>query len=145
MLQICMETKPPSSEKFDYVLMQSLGLATLLLGIALLGWAVLTLLMQGAGWIRFGNWQPVPLSSLFITPEGQDIMRFFEGRLQPLNLVPALGSQPYEAKAAEHLAGSLLGLRQVFAWLLDTPLTAWLLFGGIGAMSASQPISEARL
>jgi hypothetical protein len=124
-----MSAKPADSLfwKLDGYLFNALGFLTLFAGIACIGWAALVLLTQVFGWIRVGEWQPVPLFSLLISEAAQADLRVHLLTPQPLNLVPVWGAAAHAEEIAANAAGSLMGIRKILVWVLECPLVAGLL------------------
>jgi hypothetical protein len=114
-------------ESFDRWLMQTLALVAVLVAAALFFWALILVFAQCLGWLKSGQWQTLPLYAVFLSQESQDIaLRMYETGIQPLDLVPALGSSDSLTQVAGSFAGDMIGLRKVVEWLLDLPFTAWL-------------------
>ena len=115
--------------KFDSALLNVISWACLSAGIYCFGWAALIVLGQGLGWLKFGEWQPVPFYALFLSEEGQAMISAYS-RAQPLSLVPSWGSTGSLEQQAAALAGSAVGLRKIVTWLLDLPLVVPLVVAG---------------
>lgn len=98
----------------------------LLLFAFFLFWAGIVIVMQGVGWIKFATWQPVPFGALFVSASGHEWISFYQDKFQALNLVPAMGSVREIEMVAVGLAGNLIGLQKIFAFILDTSLVLWL-------------------
>jgi hypothetical protein len=114
--------------KFDHYLMRALSVGAALAAGYCIMWAAAILLFQVLGWLRFGEWQPVPTFALLVSDVGQAEIRAFAAPVQGLNLVPAWGTAAWNGDGvAAELGGELLGMRKVFAWLLDGPLVVWLI------------------
>ena len=130
-------TQPTASEKFDFYLVQGLGMAALLLGVYCLLWAGLLFGMQVLGWLRTAYWQELPLASLFVSENGQQWLHLYNQALQPLNAVPALGNKFSIADLAAASAGNLVGLQKIAAWFFDSSLTGWLIASSIVLLASS--------
>jgi hypothetical protein len=81
------------------------------------------------GWIKSGEWQPVPFFALFLNEQSQSMLRVYD-RLQPLALVPSWGSTDYLEQQASAVARSALGLRKIVTWVLELPLIVPLIISG---------------
>lgn len=118
--------------KFDHYLMRVLSIGLAFAAGYCFFWAAAILLFQVLGWLRFGEWQPVPAFALFVAEVGQSEIKAFSGPVQALNLVPAWGTEAWNGQGvAAGLAGKLLGVQKVVAWLLDWPLVVWLIASGL--------------
>ena len=116
--------------------MQSLALVAVLAAAALLFWAAILFLAQCLGWLKAGQWQPLPLYAVFLSQESQDFtLRMYETGIQPLSLVRALGSSESLAQVTWGIAGDMLGLQKVVAWLLELPFAAWLVGGAFSLLA----------
>lgn len=129
--------------KFDHYLMRVLSVGGALAAGYCFLWAAAILLFQVLGWVRFGEWQPVPAFALFVAEVGQSEIKAFSGPVQALNLVPAWGTAAWNGEGvAAGLAGNLLGMQKVFAWLLDGPLVLWLVASALLLFVASIAAAE---
>jgi hypothetical protein len=133
---------------YDYP-RQDLSLMEAISGVAFLAagcivmWALALILLQVLGWAHSGQWQPVPAYALFITEQGQAELRVFRGPLQALNIVPAWGSGAWHGEGmAYELAGNFLGLKKVYAWMLNAPLVGWLFASAFVLMFASAALMK---
>lgn len=134
--------------KFDFYLMRALATAATLLGVYCLGWAVVLLLMQAGGWLKFGDWQPVPLYTLLLSESAQSELRYFGSGFQPLNAVPAWGWGTDLDALVLRVAGQMAGVQRIVYWLLHAGLTVWLvvtafaLFYGAGVATEEAEASS---
>jgi len=110
----------------DYVLMTGISGVFALVYLGGLLWAALLLLMQVLGWIRFGEWQSLPLYALFVTEGAQSSIRLFGSGVQPLSIVPAWGFSESGLDLAWRLSGQLVGAAKILTWVLETSLVFWL-------------------
>jgi hypothetical protein len=108
----------------------------MLAGFACIGWAALVLLMQILGWISAGEWQPVPLFSLFLSDGAQSNLWVYLAKPQPLNLVPSWGDARGLDDIATALAGQWFGLRKIMVWLLDCSFVGALLTAAMASFLA---------
>lgn len=104
----------------------TISAAFLLLFVFFLCWAGVVVIMQSIGWIKFATWQPVPFGALFVSASGHEWISFYQDKFQALNVVPAMGSVREIEIVAVGLAGNLIGLQKIFAFILDTSLVLWL-------------------
>ena len=109
-----------------------------LLFVFFLCWAALVVILQCVGWIKFATWQPVPLGALFLSGYGHEWISFYQDTLQPLNVIPALGTSREIDSVASALAGNLVGLQKIYSFFLDTPLVVWLCLVSSICFSASE-------
>lgn len=123
--------------KLDGALLNALGFVALGAGVACVGWAALLLLMQILGWIKAGEWQPVPLFALFMSDAAQADLRMYLVNPQPLALVPSWGGALGAEEIASQMAGQLMGMRKVLAWVLECPLLGALLLAGLAFFMAA--------
>ena len=142
-----MPPKPADSLfwKFDGALLNALGFVALAAGVAFIGWAALLLLMQVLGWIKAGEWQPVPLFAVFLSDAAQADLRVYLVNPQPLALVPSWGGAIGAEEIAAQIAGQLMGMRKALAWVLECPLLSALLLAGLAFfMAAGSAFREAK-
>lgn len=131
--------------KFDGALLNTLGFMALAAGVACVGWAALLLLMQILGWFKAGDWQPVPLFALFMSDAAQADFRVYLVNPQPLSLVPSWGGAIRAEEIATRIAGQLMGMRKVLAWVLECPLLVALLLAGLAFfLTAGAAFGEAK-
>lgn len=100
---------------------RTMAAAAIVCAVVLLLWAAAILLLQVLGWLKYADWQPVPLAALLMSAESQNLyVREFQG-WSALAIVPALTDH-----AADPQSG-LRGLDIVLRWVLDLPLTGCML------------------
>lgn len=134
-----MKDKPADSLfwKLDSAVFHTLGTACLFVGVACVGWAALVLLTQALGWLKAGEWQPVPLFSLFLSEVAQTDLQVYLAKPQALNLVPSWGDAAGVEDIAARVARQWLGMRQVLVWLLEWPLVGALLAASLASFMAA--------
>lgn len=111
---------------FDYWLMMCISVAFSVVYLGCLLWAGLLVLMQVFGWLRFGEWQSLPLHAIFMTENAQAGLRVFGTGVQPLGIVPAWGLAETGPDLAWQMSGKrMVGVAKVLTWLLDTSLVFW--------------------
>lgn len=126
--------------KFDNLLMRSIAVGFFLLFVVCLVWAALLLALQLLGWLRFDEWQGLPLSALFISEAGQAGSMLYVSAVQPLGLIPAWGSANSGPELAALTAGKLLGLSRLLAWVLEVPLTLSLVAVSLLSLAVSNRV-----
>lgn len=109
---------------------QWISMVFLLGFVFFIGWAVLVVAIQCGGWLVHATWQPVPFGAMFVSPDGQLWISHFQGKSQPFNLVPALGSSRDIEQVVIGLAGNLMGVRKIFEFFLETHFSLWLVAVG---------------
>lgn len=124
-------------DKFYRFTEQWIATVFLLAFVFFLCWAGLVIALQLFGWLTFAEWQPVPFGAFFLSPDGHKWIAFFQGKTQPLNLIPALGAARDIEQVAIGLAGNLIGLGKVLAFLLNTHVSLWLFAAGAGCLAVS--------
>lgn len=127
-----MAPKTDALWKFDAALLTAISWCCLLVGVYCFGWAVLLLFGQCIAWLNAGEWQPVPLYSLFLNEDGQSMLSVYT-RLSPLGLVPSWGSFTYLDQIATSIAGAAAGFKKIVTWVLDLPLAAVLVVAGFAS------------
>lgn len=130
------------AESYDQTFKAVLNTGVFLLGALLLLWAFLILVLQCIGWIRAGAWQPVAVGALFLSPDGQTLLKTMSVHIHPLDLVPSLGSSNEIAFIPGRVVRGVLGSHPAFIWLLGTPLIFWLWGFGLASLSIADRISK---
>lgn len=122
--------------KADRILMSILEGAAFLLSIALILWAGLLIVGQCGGWLKSGEWQPVPAYAILLTEDAKIFtLQAYEAGVQPLGLVPSWGDSESLEQIAVSMARNALGAQKVFKWLLELPLALWLVIAsGMAAL-----------
>jgi hypothetical protein len=94
----------------------------------LLIWASGIVVLQGLGWLRYAECQPVPLWALFLSPEAQSFnLRMFEEMPNALYLAPPLGTAGDAEVLVLAIAGRFVGIQVLVSWLIDVALSIWCL------------------
>lgn len=115
------------AEKLEALMGAAVVMALGGLALALFLWGAAILLFQCSTWLRVGLWQPVPAYALLMTERARDFdLRMTERQASPLDLAPSLGSYASFDAAQTAIAGKMVGLRRIVAWLLDIGLVGWL-------------------
>ena len=97
------------------------------------------LFLQCLGWLREATWQPVPLAALFLSPSAQvSTLLVVSIKVNAISIVPSLGEFSDLVEISWWMAGKFQGLQQIFAWVLSTPLTVWLVALTAGIWAATQ-------
>lgn len=115
-------------EQLDRFFFRGLAWLLLSLGVLLPMWAAALVVVQCVTWLKTGSWQPVPVASVFMSPEAQRFnLAVVPARISPLDLAPSLASLDSATAVTQRVAGSAVGLARIVAWLLDVGLSVWLL------------------
>lgn len=137
------------AERFDRTLINTLSMALLLSGIALAGWGLLILVAQCAGWLKFGDWQSVPLYALWLSPAEQFNqlvpLSLFDSSWGPLDLAPSFGNYSSINHLSSTIAGAMVGVEQICDRLLSTPLSLALVLVGFLGFACSCVMSRSHL
>ena len=128
--------------RLDTALFNGIAATCLLASLYCFAWAALIAFVQILGWLKAGEWQAVPIYALFMSDDGQAMIRAYTGPLHPLLLVPSWGSTESLEQQAASIAGSAMGLRKIVTWLLDLPLIVALFVAAILLMYGFMRASE---
>lgn len=141
-----MSTQEAVSEKLDRWLLETLALVAVLAAALLLLWALALVFIQCLGWLKSGEWQPLPFYAVFLSQEAQELaLKTYEARIQALAFVPTLGNFEGLEQVSTALSSDMVGLRKVVSWVLDLPLVLWLVAGALSLLAAQGWALEARM
>lgn len=141
-----MQEQVPISERFDKLLMGSIAGISMSVSFFLIAWACVLVASQCLGWLKAGDWQPVPAYAIFLSEQAQDYtLKVYDSGLQPLNLTPAWGDAKDLDQIAESSARNALGARKILRWVLELPLAVWLVAAAIGVAAIFQSATESRM
>lgn len=136
-------------ERFDRTLLSTLSLVLLLSGVALIGWSLLLVAAQCAGWLKFGAWQSVPFYALWLSPIEQlnqtVPMALWGATWSPIDIVPSMWVGSSLQELSRGVGGSMAGVVIIAEWILSSPLSLVSVVSGVGCIGASAVANESHL
>lgn len=137
------------AERFDQALIGTIYASLMLAGSALFCAGFVLIAAQCVAWLRFGEWQSIPVFALWLSPIEQlnqlVPMNLWAATWSPLALVPSLSDQASLADFSRSIGGSMEGVIKGISWILSAPLSVSLWAFGLLLISTAKLAEDARL